>query len=457
MRHFIYLFIALGIIFLSSCRKSTYLDAKPDSSLLVPESLEDLQLLLDNSAVFNGGVTGIINGISENATTDYYFADRFVRLLTPIDINIYTWNDDIYNGEFYDWTLPYRAVFYSNVVLDAIEKITPSNANTNAYNNVKGSALFFRAQMFYHLSQTFAVPYDKNTASTDRGIPLRLISDVSEVIKQTTVKDTYDQIIRDLITAKELLPEISNYKTRPTKPAALGLLARVKLAMYDYESALQYSNAYLDLRSELLDFNNYSVLPPYKDNVEVILHSTLITIGNGHYSTSITRIDTNLIKTYNTNDLRLSRYFRTTTNPVGFRYLSGYSGTNTPFGGIATDEVYLIRAECYARKGMLVEALKDLNFLAVKRWNKATPFKPIVANSPLDALNKVLEERRKELIFRGLRWGDLRRLNKEGANIVINRVFNGQMYSLSPGDQRYTYLIPPNVMTYHSDWKQNPR
>ena len=62
------------------------------------------------------------------------------------------------------------------------------------------------------------------------------------------------------------------------------------------------------------------------------------------------------------------------------------------------------------------------------------------------ALQVVLDERRKELVMRGLRWMDLKRLNAQGANIVVSRGFNGQTVSLLPNDPRYALPIPEDII-----------
>nr|WP_162988804.1 hypothetical protein [Pedobacter schmidteae] len=44
--------LILSFLLLSSCGKE-WLDAKPDKSQVVPKSIKDFQVLLDNSALFN--------------------------------------------------------------------------------------------------------------------------------------------------------------------------------------------------------------------------------------------------------------------------------------------------------------------------------------------------------------------------------------------------------------------
>ena len=98
--------------------------------------------------------------------------------------------------------------------------------------------------------------------------------------------------------------------------------------------------------------------------------------------------------------------------------------------------------------------MADVNTLLRSRW-KANLFVPITANTPDEALNIVLIERQKELILRGQRWIDLRRLNKENRfKITIVHKANGQTWSLEPNSYKYALPIPDDVIQF-SNMKQN--
>jgi hypothetical protein len=77
-------------------------------------------------------------------------------------------------------------------------------------------------------------------------------------------------------------------------------------------------------------------------------------------------------------------------------------------------------------------------------------------NTPQEAFDTVLSERRKELPFRGVRWSDLRRLNKESANITLIRKINGAVDTLAPNSKLYALPIPPDVLLL-SGISNNPR
>ena len=112
-----------------------------------------------------------------------------------------------------------------------------------------------------------------------------------------------------------------------------------------------------------------------------------------------------------------------------------------PFTGLATDELYLIKAECLARRNHKEEALLYLNKLLEKRVKTGT-FKPIIAVDIDETLQLILTERRKSLVWRSLRWTDLKRLNLESRNITVTRNMGGHIYELEPNSLLYVLPIP---------------
>lgn len=161
-------------------------------------------------------------------------------------------------------------------------------------------------------------------------------------------------------------------------------------------------------------------------------------------------VDDSLLKMYEEADLRKTAFFKTNMTLKG-----SYTGSTNRFNGLATDEQYLIRAECSARNALVGPAMEDLNKLRKHRYDIAS-YSDLSAATAEEALKLVLKERRKELIFRGLRWSDLRRLNQEGAGITLVRQLNGQAYVLPPGDPKWTFPIPDEVVSL-SGIIQNPR
>lgn len=446
---------------LTACQKSEFLDAKPDQSLTVPATLADYEALLNNDIIMNGASSiGLTPQFGEMAADNYYVSDaNYASRFKPLYQNIYRWSPGLYAADdiIYDWDYPYRAIFYANVVLDGLNKLDKASYPEADFNKAWGAALFYRAHLFYWLAQTFAPAYSPATASTDWGIPLRLTPSVSENIQRARLDQTYQKIISDLHTAKSLLPEKPIVKTSPSVVAVYGLLARIYQTMQQYDSAGIYAGRCIQLSPALLDYNSLSATSTFslpRFNTEVLFACNGANGEENPLRPGRNQVDTVLYTSYASNDLRKTMYFKLSGGALTFT--GSYDGSSNLFTGITSNEMYFIRAECAARTGDTATALKDINAVLEKRWKSGT-FIRVTAATNAGALNKVLEERRKELCFRGLRWTDIRRLNNEGRNITITRKITGQTFVLPPNDNRYTFPIPPAVINFNPDMPQNPR
>jgi len=447
----IWLLLSLALA-ITGCKK--FLDEKPDKKLVIPKNLTDLQALLDNANNMNLQTPGSGEASSDNN----FLPDGYYDFLEQWQKNLYIWEKESIPDKLQnDWSITYLPVYYSNIVLEQISDITRDNSNKEKWDNVKGSALFYRSKYFFDALELWAKAYDKNTASTDDGIPLRLSSNFNEQSVRSSVLECYNRIVADLKEAEILLPSTPAHLMRPSKSAVFALLSRVYLSQQDYDNALLYADKCVQAKGELIDFNmpssDYdpnSHFPIKMFNREVIMHFRMSDI----YWWLPYSVDTNLINLYSSNDIRKQVYFEDNGDGTINCYRSTYDAEYYVFSGFATDEMYLTRAECYARKGNTAAAMTDLNALLVKRYDNT--FVPLTATDPTDALNKILLERRKELLIRGTRWMDLKRLNKEGASILLSKIVNGQTYSLPPNDNRYALPIPNNIIST-SGIQQNPR
>jgi len=453
------LVVAGGLV--SGCHKQDFLGKNPNSTLIVPSTLSDFQSLLDNDLVMNQ-----VPALGEISGDNYYMGDDLWQTAGTRVQNAYLWKPDIFvgQGSVEDWNFPYQQVYYANVVLDGLDNIKTDNSNLATWNDIKGQALFARAFGLFNVAQLFAPVYDVASADSDPGVPLRLTEDVQARVVRSTVKQTYNQITGDLRIAAGLLSSkvLMTYVNRASRPAALAMLARVYLSMRKYDSAMFFADNALSLNLSLLDYNSLSagaITPFPKQNAEILFQAQFVNYSSSNsqvlaYGTSSCFADSTLIRSYDSNDLRLVLYYASIGGP-GVGLNGSYAGSIFPFGGLATDELYLIRAECKARTGDTSGAASDLNALLVKRW-KTGKFTNLTFSSPKAALDRVLLERRKEMPFRNVRWSDLRRLNKENVSIMLTRITNGITYTLTPNDKRYVLPIPPDVLRL-SGIADNPR
>lgn len=444
------------VIFFVSCEK--WLDVKSNKSDVTPSKLSDYETMLDNDLVINGASPFLGTVSADN----YYISYATWQARTALDRNTYTWAKDLAEGgSMTDWDYAYKAIEYSNIALEGIGKITPETGSELQRNSIEGTALFSRAFAFYNLLQEFSKPFNPSTADVDPGIPLRMVSDVNVLYPRGSVKEGYEQLIKNVLRSIELLPAFSAYQTRPSRSAACGLLARVYLSMAMYDKAGEFADKALQADSTLVDFNSLIAtatipFPAYPGNREIVYFSV------SQSSSILSNItgpitDSLLYQSYAANDLRKPVFYRLNTSSLPV-FKGWYSGkTSTYFGGIATNELYLIRAESKARQGNIAGAMTDLNALLRKRW-KAGTFTNLTANTQTAALNLILTERRKELPFTGiLRWEDLRRLNRDPQTaITISRLLNGQSYVLPPNDPRYVLPIPDQEIRL-GRIEQNPR
>jgi len=453
----------LSVLSLVSCRKENWYDIKSDKKLTVPTTLKDMQALMDNPLVFSIAAPAM----GEAASDGHYLNDARALALTGYNFNAYTWSHEQPNIAVIDWIQApsngsYERVYYANLVLEGLMKIIPKNTEEQTLlKNVKGQALFHRANAFFELAQIFTPPYNIETAISKLGLALRLESDVNIPSTRSTLKQTYDQIINDLTLAKDLLPVTPLAKTRPCKPAVYALLARIYLSMEDYELAGINANLCLELYNTLINYsalNSTTTANPFSSyNPEVIFHNTRIAIPAVTFTNLL--IEDSWYKAYSDNDLRKKIFFNRNATTGLITYKGTYSGVgySNCFSGLATDEVYLIRSECYARAGKVIESMADLNTLLKTRW--LGTYVNLTALDKEDALIKVLEERKKELILRGLRWVDLRRLNRDPRfAITITRTFGGKTYTLEPNSYKYTFPIPDDIiemtkMEQNEGWK----
>jgi starch-binding outer membrane protein, SusD/RagB family len=453
-----YIFILLISLAFMSCKKA--LETKPNSDIVVPVSPPDMQGLLDNSDVFTWGT--YLNYISED---DYHFTHSLPISLTPIEEKAYIWEPVIFDEDDIstDWENSYKQVFYANLVLEGLTKLTWNSGNKKWLEAMKGDALFKRSLAFYHLIQLFAKGYNPSSADKDLGIPLRLTIDPQERIFRSSMKDCYKQMLGDLHEATQLLPSSIDpfHRNRAIGPAAYALLARMYLSMGSWQSAIDAADSCLMQYDSLLDYNKLDTsafFPFSASNAEMLYPLSMPKLNSlltGLTTTGVS-IDSELISLYTPADLRRRIFFRSRSD--GSITLKGsYAGTTYPFTGISTSEVYLTLAESHARLYHTDTALKYLNKLLIHRWRKGQ-FTPFTATNPANALALILVERQKEMVFRGQRWADVKRMNMnmEDPKITLKRIYNGQSYNLGPNDLRYALPIPQTIIRKNGI-EPNPR
>lgn len=424
---------------LTACKK--YLDEKPDQRLTTIETLNDMQAMLDNYATLNHTDPSI----GEASADNFFLTDEVFNARTEDERNLYIWAPaNVLLPGTNTWGAAYQQVNIANNVIKAAEEKQSQIPDPQKLAAIRAQALFFRGKSFLNIVSIWALPFDPATADLLPGIPLRLSPDFNERSQRASLYESYNQIIQDLTAAAAGLPAKDIIQTRPSKAGAFGMLSRVYLQMRDYLKAEKYADSSLQINSTLLDYNS---LNPSANFPFLPLHAEISYEGrlNGHAITSQARamISLDLYRAYAVNDLRRTLFFR--ASGANYIFKGSYEGNATHFDGIATDEMLLTRSECRIRNGQVQQGLDDLNTLLGRRY-KSGSFVKYQNLTQEQALQLVKTERRKELLFRGIRWNDIRRFNQEGDQIVLKRTVNGKEYTLLPNSLLYAIAIPEDVI-----------
>ena len=163
-------------------------------------------------------------------------------------INPYRYTDDnTAKNIYYTWWMAYKIIDTANGNLKILENAEESEMNKH----LMGENYFFRALCHFQMVTLFAMPYVDGRDKP--GVPLRDGSD-SFTTTRATVGEVYDQVVADLIKAKEYMAKDKSGdlvrggdKGYASWQAASALLARVYLYMEENEKCISECNELLAL------------------------------------------------------------------------------------------------------------------------------------------------------------------------------------------------------------------
>lgn len=444
-----------------------FLDIKPKGEK-IPTTVSDYETLLNYESVQK-----VSDTYPAYLTDDVFLPDVAEGTATPglnsVDQsirNLYLFKKEVFGDAQDDgfWFASYNRIYYYNTVIDNIMDADGSDEQQKL--SIRAEALISRALEYLYLVNGYAKYYDVRTAESDPGVPLILDEDISKKnLVRASVKDVYAQIQSDLQTALPNLPmQAKGNAFRASKAAGYGVLAKMYLYMGNYAEALKAANAVLEMNNSLLDLKKYAVVkaqssigrtnvPQDIDNPENIY----IKFAPYVYGLSSKVFGSDeLISLFSEDDMRLQVYFtKNFRNIPTDKYVwAPYLRANL---AVSSPEIYLIAAECEAREGSIERAIALINKLRDNRIKNNTD---IVATDRNDALQKVLEERRRELAMSGMvRYIDLKRLNQDSQSAkTVTHVTSEGTFTLEPNSPLYVLPIPAKVMRFNKNsMQQNER
>lgn len=432
--------MAVSAILLASC--SDFLDTVPPTSIPTNTAI---QSVTEAEAAING----LYNIMQRNTYYNHYYMvygdirgdDIQSNLSTQVSWHLYTYNHDIANaasistlsGNF--WFQPMHLSRNASQIIDAIEKGKVTDGTEKERNAIKGHAIALRAMAHFDQLKVFGHPYAQDQGKSWGAIIIDRVLPDDELPLRSTVDQSFDFITSEL---EKAIPIMSDEKTSYNMLNSFGaraLLARAYLywekndkafdtasalieelklsRMYRLYSRSEYANAFA-YNSTGTNFNPESLLEVYN-----IPSDNPGRNGNGYMyhrwgynAIMATRDFLNLIN----EDMDDIRHSVIDYYDSGAPWLRKYPGegnqaafdNNYPI--IRLSEVYLIAAEAAAKQTDATKRATGLGYLndIVKRANPA--------NEVLDAdynLDRVLKERRLELIGEGHRYFDLLRNGKK--------------------------------------------
>lgn len=478
MKHYINIcLIALSL--LTSC--NNYLDTIPskgDNEVL--NSSEQIEALFNNNSLFNAKASMIVaesddNGMSVDMYDSLgYASDNYLNGLTYNieDIKNYPYGDNIWENE-------YNKVFTANLIINNIDEITDLTPSKRI--DFLAQAHFIRALALWNLANTYCLPYAKENLLLP-GLPLKTTTSYEENVKRTSIKDTYNFILTDLQEALNTTKTDIDKRWLVSKPAAEAMLSRFYLFTQDYTQAAKYAAMALKSnKASLQDYNelttvettlqkpnsdeqadvNYSELYSYSANemteYKENYYSQFFTVENGIYLIP----SDNLMSIYDKdNDLRYQQFFNKHglweigiggfgEDIIYHKFHTNISGDQIQ-SGPTVPEMLLTEAEALARSGKYKEAMSYVNQLRIARMKKDSEKTILTAENQQDAVEKILEERHREMPF-AMRWFDIRRLAFNETtfdDITVKRTFYDVQNDIANTDVIYQYTLPVKSKRY---------
>lgn len=476
-RIILYILPLVAAVLLAGC--DDFLNNKP-KGYTIPSSYEDYEKLFNAiNYTIDGYSCYLTDDVKFLDNTDEYGSDYIFINQEDVIKNLYTFNPgQIYvaGSKDYTWNDAYDRLFTYNTIVNAV---MGSSGSTEANKKrIKSEALIARAMEYLYLVNIYGAQYNPATADKDYGVPYLTTGDINQSYTRHSVAEVYSKILADINEALPGLSDITNFTTHPDKNSGYALLAKVYLCMGDYTNALKNANEVLKTRKQLLNLNDYEMVEGStwgrvhlkgdpSQRIPDIAHPEAIfcrfSSGELRYGTCMSDDLRAIFKKdlpEGARDLRKEYYFSEDYVNLGrLEYIPGevayvlYVDENC---GLTTVETLLIAAECEARIGSKEKAMEYVNLV---RNNRIENNVALSASSKEEALQLVLEEKRRELCMKGAyRYMDMKRLNLDDSfKKSVTHTVDGATYTLAPNDLKWIFPINQEILDFQPNLPQYDR
>lgn len=371
----------------------------------------------------------------------------------------------------------YRVIDRVNRVLEALPGADSTKAGDESLRlRLRGEALFLRAFSHFELYLYYCGNYDPT------GLAMPYMESPS-IDPQARIKmsDYFSKLSNDVAAAKALLPNNLTDINRATRLAASALQARIALYTRVWADAETYSTEYINgiPLATMANFNGIWTDANTNEQAFRLVRTSSFggRIGSLWRGTSASasnigtvtwRPSDKIWDAYDKiNDVRFASYFKDEQSLAasgrGTRLIQKYAGTGyaTPNENVAnakvyrTGEMYLIRAEARAEQNKFSGANSAESDVNALRTARITGYANVVFASKTAAIDAIMEERFKELVYEGHRFWDLKRRGLPVVRLVSDAP-TANSVSLPAGNFRFLLPIPDPEMKANPLIVQNP-
>ena len=191
--------------------------------------------------------------LSGTTSDSFYYLYKYQRLV-----------DNYYPARV--WRYTYQMIVNVNTVIEMV-----GEGQSTELDNLLGENYYLRGYLYFTLCNLFGRPYVQSP-ETNLGIPIKLTSNKDEYPERATVKEVYDQVIKDLEKGASLMTSTKS-NIYASKEVAYAMLSRVYLYMENWEKAKEYADLVINSgRYQLLTGDTYQKYPRYvpESNTETI-------------------------------------------------------------------------------------------------------------------------------------------------------------------------------------------
>lgn len=476
MKNYISIYSLLIMLMFGTMSCEDLFETKPKDSTSAEDILtneKDAQTLLygmysyfKGSSSYGRSLTTMLDIITDAAMASTGFSNQLG--------DMYSWRINPGTGDVGSvWGNHYGAIYNATYLINNLHNIEGDTANLN---RIKGEAYAGRALLHYNLVRLFAKAYDSASASEELGIPYRLDYE-DKAPRRNTVEEVYTNIVKDLDQALKLLPNNDYYDNDVfTLDFANGLMARVLLDMKDYAGVVEHTTRVIDNQAYSLangqDFTDMWLKDTGSEIIWRVGYSpTDFGAAPGYNFFNINNWDNLPRPDYIPSDQWLNLFNSATDIRYGtyttyYQTDYGWSSnlvikypTNPDYVDIGMNmpkpmrlaEMYLMRAEAYAYMNNDEDAAADLDALLENRIDNHQGVN--ISGDALKAL--IVDERKRELMFEGFYWFDLKRQGKGFVRVPQDNTSTANDLSISADDYRWQWPIPTSEINGNPNIKQN--